>query len=79
MHRPTRQRPPLVQAVWASLPSPLPVHVMVGISGQLPDYLRGPAGDSEAPAAPEPRLDRSGLLWAHTLAALAATGAAGLA
>jgi len=82
----------LVQAFWASLPAPLPVHVTVGISGQLPGCLLPPsqqqAPDSQQPrreaeeeamvAHPIPQLDRSGVLWSRLLAAVAATPGAGV-
>lgn len=77
-----------MQAFWASLPAPLPVHVTVGISGQLPECLLPPTQqqapgsqqtrreaveEGEAVAHPIPQLDRSGLLWSRLLAAVAAT------
>ena len=80
-----------MQAFWASLPAPLPVHVTVGISGQLPDCLlplaqqqqpgsQQPRMEEEGAAAahPIPQLDRSGVLWSRLLAAVAATPGAGV-
>ena len=69
-----------VQAVWASLPAPLPVHVMVGLSGPLPPCLLQTESPLQPPPPPTPSLDRTGVLWSALLQAAAATPAsAGLA